>query len=318
MSFYTLDARLWGKKYKEIGKECQDYACSWFNNSYALVVVCDGAGSSQYSSKASKTIAEATKDFFCSNYDSLERNFDGIVPIPELQKSLLNKFRLVFSDLTNGNPSKLKDFHTTLIFGFADLITKRIYSGHIGDGILISFYENSYKIFSDSATGDISNQTFFVDTALGDSRLFRIKTEKIEQNNFIGFIAISDGVEEVWKYTKPLYKNNGMVINPDALQLFLYAEKLNEKDIEKDVLQDRIAKNSDDDCSLALLKISGKQCRVEYKEEIKKLEQIRGIEKNIGTEKVKEIDKNDEIEKKKLLPYFIAQIWIRIFGERKM
>lgn len=228
----------------------------------------------------------------------MERNFDGIVPIPELQKSLLNKFRLVFSDLTNGNPSKLKDFHTTLIFGFADLITKRIYSGHIGDGILISFYENSYKIFSDSATGDISNQTFFVDTALGDSRLFRIKTEKIEQNNFIGFIAISDGVEEVWKYTKPLYKNNGMVINPDALQLFLYAEKLNEKDIEKDVLQDRIAKNSDDDCSLALLKISGKQCRVEYKEEIKKLEQIRGIEKNIGTEKVKEIDKNDEIEKK--------------------
>ena len=98
----------------------------------------------------------------------------------------------------NGHP---KDFYTTLLFVYYHTSSKKVYIGHVGDGMIIGVKKTGFEILSNPENGEVANATVFTLQVLKDTTYLRLSIQ--DASEYIGFICVSDGLD--FLYLKQLY-----------------------------------------------------------------------------------------------------------------
>jgi serine/threonine protein phosphatase PrpC len=121
--------------------------------------------------------------------------------------------------------------------------------GHIGDGVIgMLDNNNEIKVISKPENGEFSNATFFTTSTNYPDRLRILKGTL---KNAVGFILMSDGPEESL-YNKQ--DNSLLDINKDIIN---WLKDNNIQDVKKaltDNLKNVISKNTNDDCSIGIIR----------------------------------------------------------------
>lgn len=145
----------------------------------------------------------------------------------------------------------LRDLASTLLFVYLDRDDGRYIAGHIGDGVIVIRENDSCAVLSPPDKGEFANETVFFTSSSASVRL-RLYTGIATSN--IGFMLMSDGTAD------SLYGKRSGELAAACGQVFLWFENYPEKMASEALansLNSLIAKNTHDDCSIAIMQTIG-------------------------------------------------------------
>ena len=210
-------------------------------NSFYGLSLADGAGSCKYSDIGAELITKKILQYIKINFDNLFKN-------ENIRLTLLNYIENKLQKRATDNIS-FKDLSSTLLF--IAIKNNQFIIGHIGDGVIgMLDNKNNLKTISRPDNGEFSNSTFFTTSTKYKERL-RILKGTLKSAN--GFILMSDGAEDSLydKKKESLSNTNKIIIN--------WLENNSEKEVEKALynnLEQIISKQTSDDCSIGIMKIT--------------------------------------------------------------
>lgn len=168
---------------------CQDnlFTCKTDDGRY-IAAVSDGCSSSKFSDIGSKIAVSSVAEFFTIHCKEISDS-------DELKSDFLNylheNLRKKAIQLAGGDMSEL---FATLIFAVAD--KGKLLVGHIGDGALLCFDEESEFFVSDPENAGASNVTYFVGSQSAYSH-FHLTLIDIEKKNALRTLTLfSDGPQK--------------------------------------------------------------------------------------------------------------------------
>lgn len=128
----------------------------------------------------------------------------------------------------------------------------RYVAGHIGDGVIVYGNDHQVDVLSEHERGEFANTTFFVTSKDADSS-FRVYSGHLRAPS--GFIIMSDGAAE------SLYIRKSKTPNATyCRQILQWGNRYSQKKIHEAILmnleQGVFKLVTNDDCSLAMLKIT--------------------------------------------------------------
>lgn len=253
-AFSSNSATVTGKGHIRQGTSCQDVALHYSSDDIGIAIVCDGAGSSKYGYEAAVETSKQVKEYFVNRQHS-KKNADEIRN--ELCDILIKSLFQLKEQYDN---CIIKDLYSTLVFGVLDKKTDEYIIGHIGDGLIVGFEPTSMRIFSEPENGEMANETFFVAYTVEPklrNKHFRIKRKPI--GNVIGFAIMSDGTADTYHIKNKFLNREGIILNPDLIAYFENLDKFSNDEVEQQLyhsIEKRVTINTDDDCSIALLKLN--------------------------------------------------------------
>ena len=223
------------RKAIKINRNTLDYKNSFYGLSLA-----DGAGSCKHSDIGAELITKKILHYLKLNFDNLSKD-------ENIRLTLTSYIENELKNRTSNN-ILFKDLSSTLLF--IAIKNNRFIIGHIGDGVIgMLDKKNNLKTISKPDNGEFSNSTFFTTSVKYQERLRILKGTL---NNAIGFILMSDGVEESLydKKEESLSDTNKIIIN--------WLKHNTEKDVEKALynnLEQILSKQTSDDCSIGIMRI---------------------------------------------------------------
>ncbi|CAA6821135.1 MAG: Unknown protein [uncultured Sulfurovum sp.] len=210
-------------------------------NSFYGLSLADGAGSCKYSDIGAELITRKI-------LEHIKVNFDDLMKDANISFSLTDYIEKELNNITTKDIS-FKDLSSTLLF--IAIKNNKFIIGHIGDGVIgMLDKKNNLKTISKPDNGEFSNSTFFTTSVKYKERLRILKGTL---KNAMGFILMSDGVEESLydKKEESLSDTNKIIIN--------WLKYNTEKDVEKALynnLEQILSKQTSDDCSIGIMRIT--------------------------------------------------------------
>lgn len=214
----------------------------WTPSIFYGLSLADGAGSCANSDLGADLSA-------CNILTFVEKKFDKLLDISptKISNLLISYLEKDLEKTAKQRKIKFNTLSSTLLF--IAIKNDKFIIGHIGDGVIgMLDNNNEIKVISRPENGEFSNTTFFTTSTNYPDRLRILKGTL---RNAVGFILMSDGPEESL-YNKQ--DNSLLDINKDIIN---WLRSNNIQDVKKaltDNLKDVISKNTNDDCSIGIIR----------------------------------------------------------------
>lgn len=220
---------------------CQDKTKQLFRNGVSMITLADGAGSAKLSHFGAECVVKNISIYVADNFQQLIQNADG----KQVKRDIMEKLMRVLYSKAEELECKLGDLASTLLF--VAICEDKYIIVHIGDGVIGYLDGSELKIASSPDNGEFANVTTFVTSieALVSMRLFKGDIKEIS-----GFVIMSDGTEQslYHKPTKTLAKSIVKLMHRTCLT---NSEVMRSQLCES--LTNVISKNTQDDCSIAIM-----------------------------------------------------------------
>lgn len=220
---------------------CQDKTFELEKNGVHVIALADGAGSARLShygaARLVKDASEHISNFF---YEYINCD-DG----RKVKQTLLETFQKGLAEEARLRECDIGDLASTLLLAAVD--KNHFILAHIGDGVIGMLDGDDLKVASAPDNGEFSNTTTFVTSndAITSFRLF-----KGELKNKSAFVLMSDGTEQSL-YHKPSKTLANIVVKLMHRTCLIDKEKMRIQ--LEDAFTSVISKNTQDDCSIAIL-----------------------------------------------------------------
>ena len=222
--------------------KCEDKSAYRRTPYYDICVLCDGAGSAKYGA----TGAKYTAQFVASKLHSILRKnqFSNFKEFLQKAPSLITQN--IQTHLRNTqNTQELQHFASTLLFALYSKRFDRWLIGHIGDGAIAGYKNNTTVVLSAPKNGEFINETYFITQKDASSNLRIQVYKKID-----GVLLLSDGA------CCGLYSNAKKSFAPGVKKFFVWQKEYGEQKCSMILYQNLFhisAKKTNDDCSMILL-----------------------------------------------------------------
>lgn len=249
MSDITVSAvTLMGKKHEGRGIPCEDYSLAVQRDGVSVVVVCDGAGSKQYTHAryGSKSACESVSELLINYFDALYyENREAAVKSIVIAAvhvgfaALIEKLKL----------DSLERLSCTLLF--CAVKDRRVLVGHIGDGLIAAVSPTGVHPLT-MPQNDSAGRTYFVTAPHAADYLRLVKTTT---DDIHGIALMTDGVQD------SVYDETSGLCKPVIARMVETAAGGREKSESeiKSILTQYIvgASNVSDDSSFGILLLNG-------------------------------------------------------------
>jgi len=206
-----------------------------------VIALADGAGSANMSHYGAECVTECISEYLINNFTDIINNEDGTLVKINILDAIVERLEATAKD----HECEVRDLSSTLLA--VAICDNRYLMIHIGDGVIGYLEDNELKVASHPDNGEHSNITTFVtsNNALTSMRIIRGNITGI-----VGFVLMSDGTCDslYHKQTETLAKVIIKLLDRTSLlDTAAFTKKLT------DTFRSVIAKNTHDDCSIALL-----------------------------------------------------------------
>lgn len=249
MSGITVSAvTLMGQKHHNRGVPCEDSSLAVQRDGVSCVVVCDGAGSKQYtharfgSKSACKTVSDLVIDHFDALYNENREAAVRAMVIAAIHVGFANLMEQYKLD-------KLERLSCTLLF--CAVKDRRMLIGHLGDGLIAGVSHSGVHPVT-MPQNEKDGTTFFVTVPHAADYLRIVKTTI---DDYHGVALMTDGVQD------NVYDENTGLVKPVVARMVESASKgreQSESEIES-ILSKYIvgSSNNSDDASFGIVYFDG-------------------------------------------------------------
>lgn len=230
-----------GTGHKKSQIPCQDKTFTLSKNGVYVIALADGAGSASLSHYGAERVVRDVSMYISEHFLRLLNCNDG----REVKKELVEMLQTGLTEEAEARKCNVNDLSSTLLL--AAVRENDFILAHIGDGVIGYLDGGELKVASMPDNGEFSNVTTFVTSieSLASMRVFKGKL-----NNKDAFVLMSDGTEQSL-YHKPTKKL------ADVVKKLMHRTCLIDSEVMDAQLTDAfnsvIAKNTQDDCSIAIL-----------------------------------------------------------------
>ena len=239
----TAAAKVVGRSHTHSGKPCQDAFRTRNLGKRACIVLADGAGSKRHSRIGANALVQLVAQFLLDEFD---RFYAGILEAQEdVAAEIVTRCKVALEEKAARRHCALSEFASTLLFFACD--TGRYIAGHIGDGVIVGRFGDSFVTLSEPENGEYTNATFFVTDSDAIPHL-RLYAGEYDDN--LGVVLMSDGTAESL-YNKATRQAGTGVSR--LLDIFLELSSVEMKQVFQENLVQVLSKNSSDDCAIAAL-----------------------------------------------------------------
>jgi len=252
MADITVSAvTMMGQKHRGRGVPCEDASIAVQKNGVSCVVVCDGAGSKQYTHArfGSKCACETISALLTDHFDSLyNENREAAV-----RALIIAAIHVEFAKLMEQHGlDNIERLSCTLLF--CAVKDRRVMVGHIGDGLIAGVSSTAVYPITMPQNGTNASSTYFVTAPHAADYLRFIKTTT---DNLHGIALMTDGVQD------SVYDENSGLVRPVVARMIDTAaagRQKSEAEINS-ILEKYIvgASNNSDDASFGILLFEGTQ-----------------------------------------------------------
>lgn len=230
-----------GTGHKKDQIPCQDKTFSLKKNNVYVITLADGAGSASLSHYGAERVVRDVSAYVAENFLKLLNCNDG----RNVKKELIEMLQTSLAEEAQIRKCNVCDLSSTLLL--AAVHENDFILVHVGDGVIGYLDGNELKVASTPDNGEFSNVTTFITSseALASMRVFKGKL-----SNKDAFVLMSDGTEQslYHKSTKKL---------ADVVKELMHRTCLIDSEVMHAQLTDAfssvIARNTQDDCSIAIL-----------------------------------------------------------------
>ncbi len=249
MSSITVSAvTLMGQKHHNRGVPCEDSSIAVQRDGVSCVVVCDGAGSKQYTHArfGSKSACDTISDLLIDHFDALyNENREAAV-----RAMVIAAIRVGFANLMEQYKlDKLERLSCTLLF--CAVKDRRMLIGHLGDGLIAGVSHSGVHPVT-MPQNEKDGTTFFVTVPHAADYLRIVKTTI---DDYHGIALMTDGVQD------NVYDENTGLVKPVVARMVESAAKGREQSETeiKDILSKYIvgSSNNSDDASFGIVFFDG-------------------------------------------------------------
>ena len=227
---------------------CQDRTFSKIiKRNKGFVALSDGAGSAKYSQLGAEyVVSEAFNIIKNKNLMELE-------PSLEFSREFIQSLHDGLQRKAQQESIEIKQLACTMLFLLLHIKKNRIFyfAGHIGDGLIIGNNQKKSYVLSHPEHGEFASSTYFVTS---QDAYKHLRLYKGELSGNAGFLLTSDGTAEC------LYRKSDGLLAPACSQIFKWGENYKKHKIQSILtrnLKNIFTQETLDDCSLALISISG-------------------------------------------------------------
>jgi hypothetical protein len=259
-------AHVRGRSHRVSGVGCQDKTDSLMNQGLAVVSLADGAGSARLAKEGADVCTRRICRLVYDNFDL----FVGDGPLA--RKMIVEDLQASLGRLGREMGADLRDFASTLLFvGVKD---GTYLAGHLGDGVIGALADDQVVVLSPPDRGEFANMTYFVtQTGVADRlRLYTGPTGKVD-----GFILMSDGAAE------SLFNRSRQVMAPATQRILEWLDDNPALAVTRALyynLNSIIVEKTNDDCSIAVLKMVRKTIDQLRRMDMRRLKDFLGVEEN--------------------------------------
>lgn len=256
-----------GTGHKKDCTPCQDKTFELAQNGVHVIALADGAGSAKLSHFGAERVVRAASEYILEHFQECLNCDDG----RKVKQNLLEMIRSNLAEEAQVRECGICDLSSTLLLAATN--EDNFILAHIGDGVIGYLDGDKLKVASMPDNGEFSNETIFVTSgeALSSMRLF-----KGELKNKDGFVLMSDGTEQSL-YHKPSKTLAGVIIKL-MHRTCLIGSKTMKAQLE-DAFTSVISKNTQDDCSIAILARPSAMLRPIDTLDFKERQELYGIAK---------------------------------------
>jgi hypothetical protein len=234
-------AHVRGRSHRVSGVGCQDRTDSLVNGKVAVVSLADGAGSASRAKEGAEVCTERVCRLVNDNFDRfMEDNTEARrMIVADVQEHLRQR--------GDELGARLQDFASTLLF--VAVKDGSYLAGHLGDGVIGALSEERVVVLSPPDRGEFANMTYFVTQSGAEERLrlYSGKTGKVD-----GFILLSDGSAE------SLFNRARQIMAPATHRILEWLDDNSPLAVTRALyynLNSIIVEKTNDDCSIAVLKM---------------------------------------------------------------
>ena len=230
-----------GVGHKKAQIPCQDKTFKLVKNGVYVIALADGAGSARLSHYGAERVVRDAAEYIAGHFGALFSCSDG----RKVKKELIEMLQTGLAEEAQIRSCNICDLSSTLLL--AAVCENDFILAHIGDGVIGYLDGSDLKVASMPDNGEFSNVTTFVTSpeALVSMRVF--KGELKEKS---AFVLMSDGTEQSL-YHKPSKKL------ADVVKKLMHRTCLIDSEVMtaqlKDAFHSVLSKNTQDDCSIAIL-----------------------------------------------------------------
>ena len=245
-------AAVCGRSHRTRGELCQDFALAERipDRRVAWAALADGAGSCAHSGLGAACVTQTSPMIVLGAFDAFlsEPKEAGCRLIRTLQRNL--------SLVAETKGIAFRELASTLLFVCARRTphATQFVAGHVGDGVIAIRENGRMRLLSEPDRGEFANTTTFVTNSQAEESL-RVYTGRLIGN--LGFILMSDGAADT------LYAKHDRALADGCSRLLGAFDRLPQKRavriLEKNVQILAESTRTGDDCSLAVLTVSGLQ-----------------------------------------------------------
>lgn len=220
---------------------CQDKTFELEQNGVHVIALADGAGSAKLSHYGAERVVRDASEYIAEHFQEYLDCDDG----RKVKQDFLKMLQKGLSEEVQTRKCDIHDLSSTLLLAAVD--ERHFILAHIGDGVIGYLDKDRIKVASTPDNGEFSNVTTFVTSseALASMRVF-----KGELHDKDAFVLMSDGTEQ------SLYHKQNKSL-ADIVVKLMHRTCLIDGAAMKAQLEASfttvIAKNTQDDCSIAIL-----------------------------------------------------------------
>lgn len=230
-----------GSGHKKLQLPCQDKTFATNKNGVHIIALADGAGSARLSHYGAERVVQDASEYIATHFMECIRCDDGRA----IKMELLEFLRKGLEDEAEKHQCDSADLASTLLF--ASVYQDYFILVHIGDGVIGYLEGETLKVASAPDNGEFANATTFVTStgALASMRLF-----KGDLKDKDAFVLMSDGSEQSL-YNKSSKQLAGVIKR--LMHRTCLVDKLSMEAQLESAFNTVIARNTQDDCSIAIL-----------------------------------------------------------------
>lgn len=299
----TVCCEVQGVGHKRAHLPCQDRTYSLSRAGTDVIVLADGAGSAKFSHYGAERVVHCVATYIAEHFQDCFDCADG----REVVKQILGLVAKELHQEATKRGCEVRDLASTLLL--AAVNGENFILAHVGDGVIGYLDGATLKVASTPENGEFANETTFV-TSSNAARSMRLYKGVLKEK--CAFVLMSDGTEQslFHKRTKTLapvivkLMHRVCLVNHETLQMQL-----------EEVLASVIAKQTQDDCSLAILARESASLRplgmLAYNEK-RELFQINDTSQGRHNRSKRRVARYDTILKLLSTPLTLAQAAARI------
>lgn len=230
-----------GRGHKKNNVPCQDKTFELAQNGIHVIALADGAGSASLSHYGAERVVHVVSKYIVEHFQECLNDDDGL----KFKESILKTIQTSLLKEAQTHKCSIRDLSSTLLL--AAVNDNNFILVHIGDGVIGYLDGDKLKIASLPDNGEFSNETIFVTSreAIVSMRIFKGALKNID-----GFVLMSDGTEQslYHKQSKTLAR---VIIK--LMQRTILIDSAVFKVELHNAFTSVISKNTQDDCSIAIL-----------------------------------------------------------------